>query len=61
MLTHGQFHGGLGKVFMVDTEKKDLGFLVFFFTPSQHIWQGLRRLSTSVQAKKGVAKHYNDS
>jgi hypothetical protein len=43
-----RFPGGLGGLFVVDTEKEALGFLELFFSPSQHIWQGLRRPVTSV-------------
>jgi hypothetical protein len=58
---HRRFRCGPDRVFAADTDKEELGGIEFFFHPSRHIWPGPRRLFTSVEAKKGIARYYNGS
>jgi hypothetical protein len=39
--------------------KREVRLLGVFFLPSSHIWQGLKRLFTSAQAKKGGRRNNN--
>jgi hypothetical protein len=57
----GQFRRGPDGDFTLNTEKEEFGCLECLFSPTSHIWQGLKDILPLSNPKQGVCRRNNNS